>query len=528
MAWSTTRTINKGVGRHYLRFTVLVVLAWFLIYHVQFKHDPDSQSSSSLFDPADRQWLLSSRVQPKPDSPQINIAAAGPQIGQATTDISIDGSKVVESLSSDSPLPIADLATAGQLPPAAPTPSSPDSPATSVKWVKTRYTAPDEPISHLVLSRPHPTQQPSLLVLVMTKDGHSWGRNDGPSRNFSSFLTLLHDTGLDLSTVAIGLLTSDETEFASYESGLDEDIEGFAAATLVLHPGYQGGRRAVGSKPKAKLSDGGGEGNAEGEGGAAEDDERGHRHDNDIQHARRVEMARLRNYLMFTALPLAPTAANLLWIDADVYALSDNLLKDMQRHMEDERVGVLTVISRMGGGEGGDYDFNAWRGERSSPNTEQREKLREALGSWVAGSVDKKSEHMGDIIGRLDREERQRKIDSGELVVQEDDKDEKGVFDPAKASFEDSDPKEEENKREPEVLEIEGIFRLDAVGATVLMVKAALVRQGLAFATTYLVGTDWQSEGWDGVESEGLCVAARGLGGECWGMRNGFSRHSTG
>ena len=69
------------------------------------------------------------------------------------------------------------------------------------------------------------------------------------------------------------------------------------------------------------------------------------------------------------------------------------------------------------------------------------------------------------------------------------------------------------------------------------MMKASLWRQGLGFATSYLVGTDWKDEGWDGVESEGLCAAARNLINEeygrqggvgCWGVVEGYSRHSSG
>ena len=335
----------------------------------------------------------------------------------------------------------------------------------------------------------------------MTKDNTSWGVNQpSPPRDFSSFLSMLRTSGLDLSTVALGLLTSDKAEFDSYQSALEADEEGFGAAMVVLHPGYA-----------SRKTDEAGDGDA-----------RGHRHDNHIQHDRRAEMARLRNYLMYAALGagLSSNVSNILWMDADVYALSDGLLPEMVRSMDDPRVGVLTVISRMGECTDCDYDLNAWRGERSRPSEEERQRLRQEVGSWVAGSPGGTSEHMGDIIQRLGREERERKIASGEL----DPEDVEGAYDPSQAKFEDPDEKETKH----EEVEIEGLFRLDAVGATVVMLQAGLVKQGLSFATSYLVGTDWQSEGWDGVESEGLCVTARGLNSGCWGMRKGFSRHSSG
>lgn len=111
--------------------------------------------------------------------------------------------------------------------------------------------------------------------------------------------------------------------------------------------------------------------------------------------------------------------------------------------------------------------------------------------------------------------------------------DEKGVFDPRKARFENSlgaDGEESEGEdEEEEVGAIEGLVRLDAVGATVVMMKSALVRQGLVFSVGYMVGMDWGDEGWDGIESEGLCLQARTMGSACYGMveRRWWSKHST-
>lgn len=107
--------------------------------------------------------------------------------------------------------------------------------------------------------------------------------------------------------------------------------------------------------------------------------------------------------------------------------------------------------------------------------------------------------------------------------------DEKGVFDPSKARFEDSWA-ENEGDDDDEVGAVEGLARLDAVGATVVMMKAALVRQGLVFSVGYMVGMDWGDEGWDGIESEGLCLQARTMGCSCYGMveRRWWSKHSTG
>jgi hypothetical protein len=497
---------NMAFGRHSVRLIVLVVLIWVLIYNVNFSHGPDSSSLSGLFKASQQpsqQTSLQHTSHNKPvsenDRTHVAIAANGPQIGDNKVDIKTG---------------LPDLLT--QQPKSTPSPTT--SPAATAKltskWTKSTYTAPAEPIKHILLSRPEATTEPSLLVLAMTKDSASWGTDPtGSRRNFTSFLDMLRTTGADLSTMALAFLTSSEDELATYESILSTPDSPFAAATLVLHPGYA-------SRPKP------------GSNSTEEEEARAHRHDNDVQHARRVEMARLRNYLMYTALPLAPAAAEVLWIDSDVYAVSKNLVPRMQEAMRgDERVGILTVLSHFGECEDCEYDLNAWRGERSSPNDEEREKLREALGSWVAGSVGGKSEHMNDIIGRLGKEQERLKNPESSSTKDES-KSSKGdeVFDPSKAQFEtdEDEEKKKEPEPEPEKIEIEGLFRLDAVGATVLMMRAGLVRQGLAFATSYLVGTDWQSEGWDAVESEGVCLTARGLGSACWGMREGWSRHSTG
>jgi hypothetical protein len=68
---------------------------------------------------------------------------------------------------------------------------------------------------------------------------------------------------------------------------------------------------------------------------------------------------------------------------------------------------------------------------------------------------------------------------------------------------------------------------LDAVGGTNLYINADLIRKGLHFPPIYLVGTAWNKiEGYDGVETEGLCYLARGMGSQCWGMPHMAVRHS--
>lgn len=547
MPWSTTRTINKGPSRHVLRLVLLVILGWVLLYNLNFRQAADAKALQRLLHSAGSDHHDPSDLLPGTNNdrnpPRIRIAAGGPQIGQASIEIpSEDGIAVA----------------AGELKEPIPHEPAPASPASAPKeaWKKTRYTAPDEAIDHVVFARNDPdAAPPSLLILTMTRDAHSWGSNQEP-RNFSSFLQLLSTSGLDLATCGLGILTSSPEEFAIYEAALDADVEKFGSAHLILHPGYtehvnQGGQL-----------------------------DRLQRHNNNIQHARRVQMARLRNYLMVSALPLAPAATGILWMDSDIFAVSEGLLEDMRTGLKDDRIGVLTALSLIGdANHGNDYDLNAWRGVRSQPSEEVRETLREETSVWTADLID--GEHFSQIVDRLDGEDRAReqhnqkpldtqatsrgdveeeKLEGREDVKEQGDRDHRrretrdSVFDPQTAEFEDEDEDEDDEKNETtdpsskqgdgtqpgaatdslppspalEEVEIPGFFRLDAVGATVLMLKAGLVRQGLMFATSYLVGTDWRSEGWDGVESEGLCITARSLGAGCWGIRRGNSRHAFG
>ena len=61
------------------------------------------------------------------------------------------------------------------------------------------------------------------------------------------------------------------------------------------------------------------------------------------------------------------------------------------------------------------------------------------------------------------------------------------------------------------------LLPLSAVGGTALYMGAQLVRKGVTFPHFNIVGTTWNRTGWTGVETEGLCYAARGLiGGGCY------------
>ncbi|DAZ97728.1 TPA: LOW QUALITY PROTEIN: hypothetical protein N0F65_009627 [Lagenidium giganteum] len=67
---------------------------------------------------------------------------------------------------------------------------------------------------------------------------------------------------------------------------------------------------------------------------------------------------------------------------------------------------------------------------------------------------------------------------------------------------------------------------LDSVGGTMLYVRAEVHRQGVLFPHHYVIGSEWGAEGYDGIETEGLCYSAHFLGFKCWAMPNDIVWHS--
>ena len=295
-------------------------------------------------------------------------------------------------------------------------------------WNKQESEDQNHGISHY--TRNTRNSNPSLLLLVLNKDGLSWGQNaNQPRRSVHDFLQMIDDTNIDLSDTSLGFLTHDVEEYQLYKEATSHLP--FARITIFLHPGYRNG-----------TSD------------------RGNRHDEDTQRVRRGEIAKLRNYLMLRTLR---DESHILWLDADVYRLSPGIIPTMISHSYRSDVGIITA--RCSIGDIADYDWNAWSGPRSVPDVEELAAL-DAGGNYNVHSAEG-TKHLGDLI---------RETSNTDLVP------------------------------------------LDSVGATILYIRAALIHQGLAFAYSFIVGTTWQREGWDGIESESICYLARSLGAGCFGM----------
>ncbi|KAF9136467.1 hypothetical protein BGX30_011170 [Mortierella sp. GBA39] len=155
---------------------------------------------------------------------------------------------------------------------------------------------------------------------------------------------------------------------------------------------------------------------------------------------------------------------SVLWIDSDMIRVPNDLLS----RMIDSGKDVITTATRSGP-NGGFIDLNAWVGERTKPNAEE-----------------------------------QATIEQG------------GIYVPR--------PKSVKFTHE---LQGEGEFQeLDSVGGTVLFVRGEVHREGVAFTTNYVIGAGWKYEGYDGIETEGLCYVAGFLGYKCWGMPHAIAEHS--
>jgi hypothetical protein len=189
---------------------------------------------------------------------------------------------------------------------------------------------------------------------------------------------------------------------------------------------------------------------------------RGGRHSKEFQTIRRANVALLRNELQARALE---DERHVVWIDSDIKYLSPNIVKAMIDQSETKPdASIITALANTS--YWSDYDKNAFQGSRSPPASHR---VADAKVAEVEASASRKN------VGQL---------------LQESDAD---------------------------------LIALDAVGATILYIRASLVHQGLTFPPYYVLGTGWDRDGWDGLETIGLCYVARYLrGGRCWTLGRGY------
>lgn len=276
---------------------------------------------------------------------------------------------------------------------------------------------------------------PDMIFMVLTKDKSSWGQETfKPSRTFHDYLSLINSTGLDMSQLSLGMMTSSEEEYALYKNA--------TASTPIPRVTILFRKSEDDHDPNWWTSV-----------------PRGGRHSHAIQTQRRMHVATLRNELMSRTLH---DEEHIIWIDSDIQYLSPDIVQTMRNHSEKvEDASIITARCQMGWNP--DYDANSWAGARTKSPSSGRT-AEEEEDSHVPAQTTQK--HIGELIA--------------------------GTTD-------------------------EDIVPLDSVGGTILYVRASLVHQGLTFPPYYVIGTGWGRDGWDGLETEGMCYVARYLrGGGCY------------
>jgi len=174
-----------------------------------------------------------------------------------------------------------------------------------------------------------------------------------------------------------------------------------------------------------------------------------------IQKSRRRILATVRNELLYNSLN---GQSHVLWIDADVKEIPPHVPKKMIDSGLDI-IGTMTLAR-----DGNIFDRNTWKGPRVKPTKEQLENIAK-----------------GEIFVP--------KHDRGCLFLDELSKNTSSPF-----------------------------VEVDSVGGTVLLVKAEVHLRGISFPPFTTIGNDWEYEGYDGIETEGLCYTAKFLGYKCWGL----------
>lgn len=184
----------------------------------------------------------------------------------------------------------------------------------------------------------------------------------------------------------------------------------------------------------------------------------------EYQRLRRGLLARLRNYLLNLSLN---AEKDVLWIDSDMIYVPIHAL-ELMRTSNLDIITTRCIIQ----GQDYEYDLNTWIGNRKQPPPNYYEENQDDS-FFEPGPVE------------------------NEVVYLD-------AFEFTRKRF----------------------IQVDSVGGTFLYVKADVHRDGAIFPSMYLVGTTWQFEGYDAIETEGLCLMARHLGYQCWGMPHIVSIHA--
>lgn len=198
-----------------------------------------------------------------------------------------------------------------------------------------------------------------------------------------------------------------------------------------------------------------------------------------FQRLRRRLIAKSRNFLLLNVLQ---DEQYTLFVDTDIVSFEhpERIISTFINSHKD------IIVPRITKGENHDYDKNSWRGERTKPTQEELDLMdQNKWNEWDYVPYDTDNIwHFATYMNDVDDEQSKHKDDYQYIVP------------------------------------------LDSVGGAVLFAKSIVYKQGAIFPTSNIVGTSWdRSEGYDGIETEGLCYLARPLGYSCWGMPNVVAHH---
>ncbi|KAF0694536.1 Aste57867_14618 [Aphanomyces stellatus] len=180
-----------------------------------------------------------------------------------------------------------------------------------------------------------------------------------------------------------------------------------------------------------------------------------------IQKERRRMLARYRNYAL--AQSLESWHSHVVWIDSDIVSIPPALVTKMVH----AKLDILEPLCHLVGSTQ-DYDLNAWLGQRAVPTDDELAAMHD--GTLFVPHDGPGMLHMNDMRG---------------------------------------------HEYHP----------LDSVGGTMLYVKADVHRQGVVFPPHYIIGSEWKHEGYDGIETEGVCYVAGMLGYKCYAMPQDIIYH---
>lgn len=205
---------------------------------------------------------------------------------------------------------------------------------------------------------------------------------------------------------------------------------------------------------------------------SADEISREDRHKDSVQRARRKTIAKVRNFLYNRS---HMDEKYTLTIDSDMMVIPPDML---EKFVKMGKELIVPRILRVGSDR--EYDKNTWIGERTKPEDTSKQNNYE---SYVPRPVNGKTKFLQDCV------------------------DEKITLNSPEAYT-------------------DNVVELDSVGGAILFWDNKIFDQGIQFPVFYLIGSDWDhSEGYDGVETEGLCYQAKTLGYKCYGVPNVICRH---